>query len=254
MASGQKKRQAERDSQNAGVAEAAAAQVKPSALQTQRQGIYSDILTNGPQSKYAQPNVSQLALYKRNNQERDRAGAYGFGARYADPNLLAALGSQEEGKAAESDAINSEAMYENRFNQALSGSRDDDALMAQKYGSVIGQGRNEYREQSPWSTALTAGLTGLSFFSDERLKHNISDLDHGLDAVMALRPVEWDWNGSNAQEMGFIAQEVQQVVPELVVPMDEEGTLGVKYLGLLPVMMKALQEITKRLEALEEKR
>jgi hypothetical protein len=259
MASGQKKRQAERDAQNASVATAAAKQVEPSALQKQREGIYGDILTNGPQSKYAQPNVSQLALYKRNRNERDRAGAYGFGARYADPNLLAAMGSQEEARAAESDAVNAEAMYQQRFNDALGGSLNEDQLMAQKYGSVIGMGRNETRETSPWSTALTTGLSVLPFLSDVSLKHEIKPVRYGLREVMELNPVDWKWNSNEQEEMGLIAQEVLKVLPELVVRMDETGLLGIKYAGLLPVMLKAMQEQNKlienlqaRLEAVEE--
>jgi hypothetical protein len=251
MASGQKKRQAERDSQNAAVAQAATKQMEPSALQKQREGIYSDILTNGPQSKFAQPNVSQLALYKRNQSERDRAGAYGFGARYADPNLLAAMGSQEEARAAESDAVNAEGMYQQRFNDALGGSLNEDQLMAQKYGSVMGMGRNETREQSPWSTALMTGMSALPFLSDERFKQSIQDLPYGLDEVMQLRPVSWDWK-TGGQDVGLIAQDLQKVIPEFVVPIADEA-LGINYMALMPVVLKAIQDQNKLIEDLRKR-
>jgi hypothetical protein len=226
--------------------------MEPSALQKQREGIYSDILTNGAQSKYAQPNVSQLALYKRNQQERDRGGAYGFGSRYADPNLLAAMGSQEEARAAESDAVNAEAVYQQRFNDALGGSLNEDQLMTQKYGSVMGMGRNEHREQSPWSTALMTGLSALPFLSDERFKNSITNLPYGLDQVMELRPVSWDWK-SGGHDVGLIAQEVQKVIPEFVVPIGDATALGINYLALMPVMLKAIQEQNKLIEDLSKR-
>ena len=56
--------------------------------------------------------------------------------------------------------------------------------------------------------------------SDGRMKTNITPLSSGLSKVMQLRPVSYKWlnpkNGT-AQEIGFIAQEVEKVVPEAVV-------------------------------------
>lgn len=43
-------------------------------------------------------------------------------------------------------------------------------------------------------------------------------------------------------------------MPEIVVPVDEAGTLAIQYLKLLPVFVNAIQQLTQRLEALEEKK
>ena len=53
-------------------------------------------------------------------------------------------------------------------------------------------------------------------FSDSRLKKNIEDLPSQLDKITALRPVEFDYIKSNEHQIGFIAQEVQTVYPDLV--------------------------------------
>ena len=61
--------------------------------------------------------------------------------------------------------------------------------------------------------------------SDERLKENITDLPSQLDNVMALRPVEFDYKATGGHQIGFIAQEVQAVYPDLVSE-DDEGYLS----------------------------
>jgi hypothetical protein len=63
--------------------------------------------------------------------------------------------------------------------------------------------------------------------------------------VLRLRPVTWTWkNDSNGKtQLGLVAQEVQQVLPELVVEgSDKDRLLSMNYLGLLPIVIKAIQE------------
>ncbi len=89
-------------------------------------------------------------------------------------------------------------------------------------------------------------VTGaLSTPSDARLKTGISNLRYGLDEVMRLRPVTWKWKNDSVDRtrLGLIAQEVQLVVPELVMQgTDKDRLLSMNYLGLLPVVIKAIQE------------
>ena len=53
-------------------------------------------------------------------------------------------------------------------------------------------------------------------YSDIRLKENIIDLPSQLDNIMALRPVEFDWKDGTGHQIGFIAQEVNEVYPDVV--------------------------------------
>lgn len=88
--------------------------------------------------------------------------------------------------------------------------------------------------------------------SDERLKKNITDIEvSGLDGLMQLRPVTFEWNdigvdqyNYNAQERrhGFIAQEVQEIFPEWVSE-DDKGYLAVDDGNLRFVMLKAMREL-----------
>lgn len=90
--------------------------------------------------------------------------------------------------------------------------------------------------------------------SDVRLKKDIANLTKGLDEVMKVRPVSYkmkkDLTGAN--QLGFIAQELEKVVPEVVVkPKSENGFYAVNYAGMVPVLTKAIQEQQSQIEQLK---
>jgi len=91
--------------------------------------------------------------------------------------------------------------------------------------------------------------------SDRRLKKEIRDLDQGLDEVLALRPVSYLWkeHPEKGTQVGLIAQELREVIPEVVHQADDEqGSLSVEYMALLPVLVKALQEQQALIETQRE--
>ena len=84
--------------------------------------------------------------------------------------------------------------------------------------------------------------------SDRRLKDNITALHYGLAEVLRLQPVSYDWKGrpQNGRSLGFIAQDVQEVLPELVSEDDDSmGTLSVNYTGVVPVLVTAVQQLAR---------
>ncbi len=92
--------------------------------------------------------------------------------------------------------------------------------------------------------------------SDARLKKNISPIIYGLKEVMQLRPVAYRMKSNDEKQVGFIAQEVQKILPELV--SGKEGdvakgeTLGLSYGNLTAVLTKAVQEQQAEIEVLKE--
>jgi hypothetical protein len=103
--------------------------------------------------------------------------------------------------------------------------------------------------------------------SDARDKTNIQDINYGLDDVMRLRPVSFDWKGKPqwGTKLGLIAQEVKEVVKEVVVQgdleqlKDENGNLvpnndkyGIFYSDLIPVLIKATQEQQLMIETMQQ--
>lgn len=105
-----------------------------------------------------------------------------------------------------------------------------------------------------WNTVFASN--GTINTSDAREKKNIENLNYGLTTLMQLRPVSFEWKKDDGSgiKLGLIAQELQQVVPEVVRDWDweedEQGNrkkvaspiLGVYYSDLIPVLIKATQE------------
>ena len=90
--------------------------------------------------------------------------------------------------------------------------------------------------------------------SDERLKKNISPIHNALDKVLDLKGVEYQYisDTDNLREVGLVAQQVEQVVPEVV----REGTDGMKtvnYGALVGVLIEAVKELTQEVETLKAK-
>ena len=86
-------------------------------------------------------------------------------------------------------------------------------------------------------------------YSDERLKSDIVTIPDALNKVKALRGVNFTKDG--AASTGVIAQEVQQVIPEVVQENDEY--LSVAYGNLVGVLIEAVKELSAEVEALKAK-
>jgi hypothetical protein len=135
----------------------------------------------------------------------------------------------------------------------------------------VAQSTNTYSTYSAYSTTASAyrfyvGMAGtvyatsttITAISDQRLKENIQDLDVGLDAVMALKPRKFDWKPGKGKDKkgdrGWIAQEFEQVFPDLIdtwadpAPEGEEPYKAVNA-DLIPVLVKAIQELKAELDA-----
>lgn len=96
--------------------------------------------------------------------------------------------------------------------------------------------------------------------SDYRLKENIEDMVGATDRLKALKPINFAWKADGHRVDGFLAHELQEVVPEAATgtkdAVDEEGNpvyQGIDQSKLVPLLTKALQEAVARIEALEAK-
>ncbi len=88
--------------------------------------------------------------------------------------------------------------------------------------------------------------------SDRRFKEEIKDLEYGLYDLDKLRPVSFKRKGETRTTLGFIAQEVEDSIPEAVTK-DESGRYGLREQELIPVLVKAVQQLTARVRELEMK-
>lgn len=81
--------------------------------------------------------------------------------------------------------------------------------------------------------------------SNFRLKKDIKDLDYGLNEILNLRPVSYNWienYSDKSNHFGFIAQELKRVFPNNIVVGEEGDTLAVRYSEIIPVLTKAIQQ------------
>ena len=91
----------------------------------------------------------------------------------------------------------------------------------------------------------------ITAFSDERLKHNINRIENALDKTLQLNGVTFETK-ENKKSLGVIAQNVLNVLPE-VVQENDNGYLSVAYGNIVGVLIEAIKELNAKIEKLEAK-
>lgn len=101
-------------------------------------------------------------------------------------------------------------------------------------------------------TEGTIAMAKLASSSDAKLKENIKWLsaDRAMGVVRALRPTEWDWKKDNTHSFGFIAQDVQPIIPEMVSSVND--TLRLEYNQLHAFEIGAIKYIDSEVEQLKK--
>jgi hypothetical protein len=127
---------------------------------------------------------------------------------------------------------------------------------------MVNASQNLGGSSNRWNTLFATN--GVINTSDEREKSNIGSIGYGLAEVMSLRPVRFTWKErpEEGEKLGLIAQELQEILPEVVRDWDwqedengnrirvEADRLGVYYSDLIPVLIKAIQEQEAKIERL----
>jgi len=129
------------------------------------------------------------------------------------------------------------------------------AASAADFLNMYSTSASAYRFYVTNAGTINATSTSISAISDQSLKENIRDLDKGLETINALQPRRFDWkNGDGNDIMGFVAQEVQSSLPELVHSTkynESENKLAIKMGDMIPSMVKAIQELSAQVTELK---
>jgi hypothetical protein len=95
------------------------------------------------------------------------------------------------------------------------------------------------------------------YTSDINLKDNIRPIESALFKVQQINGVTFDWNEKSSKiqqdkghDVGLIAQEVEKVLPEVVV-LRPDGIMAIQYEKVVPLLVESIKELTKRVEELE---
>ncbi len=121
-------------------------------------------------------------------------------------------------------------------------------------GHLVPSTNNSYNLGSTanrWATIYSQNLLNTS---DARLKKNIKTLNYGLSAIMNMHPVRYNWKegADKDNKIGFLAQELRQVVPEVVVGDESKENLAVNYIELIPVLVNAIKEQQQQINDLKK--
>ena len=174
--------------------------------------------------------VGNYSLYS--NITGDNNTAIGYGADVASSGLTNAT------------AIGANA-FVNTSNTLVLGNAANVGIGTSNAAHLLTMGGGAYCNGTNWTNA-----------SDARLKRDINPMtNYGLSTVMQLKPVTYYYKAdkTNHPEVGFIAQDVMKIIPEVV--SGKEGdiskgeTLGLSYGNLVPVLTKAIQEQQATIEA-----
>ena len=184
----------------------------------------------------------------------------------SEKNFTTTLKNKLDGIAA--GATNTAAPY---YTSAITSANVTSALGFTPYNSTNPSGYTTYSSNQATSTSSTvtfaevrsSGNITAYYSSDLALKENISPITNALDKVSQIGGYNFDWKDSHIKDrggedgyfvrksdVGIIAQEVQKVLPEVVGERDD-GTLGVKYEQIVPLLIESIKELKSEIESLK---
>lgn len=99
---------------------------------------------------------------------------------------------------------------------------------------------------------ITSDGTLTTATSDIKFKYNIRPLNYGLETLLQLKPVNFQWIEGQEEDLGFIAQDVAEIIPEAV-NTNWNSDLLFRYESLIPILTKAIQEQNLLIKALEQR-
>ena len=99
---------------------------------------------------------------------------------------------------------------------------------------------------------ITSDGTLTTATSDEKYKYNILPINYGLNTILQLKPVNFQWIKGEENDLGFIAQDVADIIPEAV-DTNWNSDLLMRYESIIPILTKAIQEQNLLIKALEQR-
>jgi hypothetical protein len=99
---------------------------------------------------------------------------------------------------------------------------------------------------NPSTGNLVVGGT-VTASSDQAIKTNVKTIENALEKVLSLRGVEYDRIDTKARQIGVIAQEIEKIIPEVV--LDGE-VKSVAYGNLTAILIEAIKELNQKVDSL----
>jgi hypothetical protein len=127
-------------------------------------------------------------------------------------------------------------------------------------GRVNGQttttsgGGNGFADFLGQGLGTAIGVGGAMMMSSRRFKTNIRQMEYGPEVIDLLEPVHFEYiHTPGVGRIGFIAEDVDSVVPEVVVHEEDGAALGINIGEIVPLLVATIQDLRKRVESMEGK-
>jgi hypothetical protein len=119
-------------------------------------------------------------------------------------------------------------------------------------GYDYSEDKGAYRLQVKDSVYVGGNVSASAYTtrSDFNLKDDIFDIKYGLNDILKLQPVEYTYKSNGSKQLGFIAQDIGTILPEVV---SFEESMSVNYQAIIPILTKAIQEQQALIKALEQR-
>ena len=139
-----------------------------------------------------------------------------------------------------------------QYNSSGSSATSATSFSTSNTAFVIGNGADSSNKSDAFKVMFNGDTTvggDITISSDARLKSNIVSLGSTLPKLLLIDGKSYEKDGK--QRIGILAQEIQEVFPELVTK-DGNEMLAVNYQGLVPVLINALKEQDEKINRLEK--
>ena len=135
------------------------------------------------------------------------------------------------------------------FARAISGTS---ATFSSSVGIGTGSPQSGYRLHVVDSVYVGGNVSASAYTtrSDYDLKNEIQNISYGINEVMQMQPVKYTYKSNGSTQLGFIAQDLGVITPEVV---SFEDKMSVYYNALIPILTKAIQEQQALIKALEQR-
>ena len=164
-----------------------------------------------------------------------------------------ASGSNSTAMGRETTASDYASLVIGQFNSSGSSATSATSFNTSNTAFVIGNGTDSSNKSDAFKVMFNGDTTvggDITISSDARLKSNIVSLGATLSKLLLIDGKSYEKDGK--QRIGVLAQEIQEVFPELVTE-DGNEMLAVNYQGLVPVLINALKEQDKIIKSQEER-
>ena len=133
----------------------------------------------------------------------------------------------------------------------VSGGTMTGALNLPSNGLNVGSGQLQVTGGNVTASGNITATGNITAYSDSRLKDDIHTITHALEMVKQMRGVRYVSASNGLHSVGVIAQEMQNVLPEVVFA-DDKGILHVAYMNIIGVLINAIKELNAKVEKLDK--